>query len=205
MKANVNAAALLRALKACLKHASTDATRPHLNAVLVEASAERFRCCATDGHRLIRYDLPPPSDAQPGTALLPRDVAERFATTLATTLKLTLKGLRAETFAELHVVDKLATLSGPGCSTTGDVSSETFPPYAQVIPEYAGSHEGADASGACRIDPSYLTDALAACAALPRGGRGTADLTIRGTLDTMTIASEYAGESVLVVLMPQRY
>jgi hypothetical protein len=88
---------------------------------------------------------------------------------------------------------------------TATPSRAQFPPYEQVIPEFALATNGADASGVVRILSSYLVDALNVCSPLGRKSNAPADIVVRSAMDPMCVsASDGGGESVLVVIMPIR-
>jgi hypothetical protein len=217
---SVPAVAMLRALKAALSHASQDHTRPHLTCVRVE-SGDTFRAVATDGHRLIKYDIQGSAGTGKGAALLTAETAKRFVAALASAVKAAPKAARDEVTAEL-TIGEAATLACEGASVTGPVADETFPPYDKVIPKYALTSEGftgepwkaeletfkredCESFGSARVSSRYVAEAMAVTAALPANGKSiAADFVIRGAQEQICISRSCETESVLIVIMPER-
>jgi hypothetical protein len=215
------AAPLARALKAALSHASADHARPQLAGVLIE-SGYRLRVVATDGHRLLRYDVIGAAGTGSGHALLPAETAKRFLAAIQDALKAAAKALRDELIAEITISRTIsrttaptsvgawtATLTSAGVTVTLPTTDEQFPPYARVIPAWALQAEGftgadCERAGVARLDSRYLAEALAVTARVPGGASAVADIVVRGALDPICLSRTGDAESVLIVIMTRR-
>ena len=125
-----------KALKAFLAHASKDATRPQLCAVLVEHHEDRTYLVATDGHRLAWLDMPVFQRDVKRTIpdkevlhVIPRETLER-ACKLGDVVTLTLGGAILA-WGKAGKIGPARTLEATVPYTAAEV---TFPPWRQVLP-----------------------------------------------------------------------
>lgn len=199
--------ALLRAVSPA---ASKDKTRPHISCVRVLVRDGRIVMDATDGHRLHRAsapwrafedgELPPPN----GTALFIPGAS------LAAALKAVPAPARGQAPA-------MAVLTATGLETDAAavrwpavVNGADFPVVEHVIPalrEAASKGEREECAGGWSVQPSYLVDALEACAVVldsggaiiqtPEDGSSPVRVSAKGWVDS--------GEAeVICVVMPMR-
>ncbi len=109
---------------ACVAFASKDDTRPHLG-----VGIDHGAVCATDGHRLVRFETQAPDDAPMQGKAWPRKHVETL-----------IKVARA-------------TKSDRITLRRADCIEAAFPPVRQVMPQY-----GLEPAGPVGVNPAYLAD-----------------------------------------------
>ena len=184
---------LRAALVAAIPHVSEDWTRPHLNSVCVSVREGKLTICATDGHRLARWDEN--TDAI-GTfeILIPLDAAKTIA-------KFT---------AEKGIVDPMTTLLHDGKtltvkrherSATFQTVDAKFPMFEEVMPRSIGNTRPS------LFNAEYMADACKAFkdASKVLGLKENAALFFEATgeNDPCLFTSEQITQ-LRVVIMPQR-
>lgn len=110
---------------------SDDATRPHLNSLLLEVGSQSLRAVSTDGHRLSMFLVGDTDDKAPHQWLVPKAAVQRLSALVG----------EAPKDAEKPEMVRLAQ-SGPdlfaSCGSftlSVKLTDSQFPPWQQVIPE----------------------------------------------------------------------
>lgn len=201
------------ALKHAVKHASEDETRPHIKSVLVVRRDGAIDLVATDGHVLLKAELPATSQAA-DPLLMQREDCERIASTIQRALKSVPKRLRGDCgvgIAASAQAPSTITITIGNSSIVAPALGEQFPPYDRVIPRHATARPEVDsetgkgsATGYIGIDPRYLAQACDAVGAI--GNPLKTEFRIPpGVLDPLAVVGESTdGAKVLVIIMPIR-
>ena len=216
--ASVSARSLAPLLDALLAHASTDNTRPHISGALLKVEEGRIVGVATDGHRLILARIPTVGTVN-GTAdmLVSRESLESMRSTVKAAVKAA--GRKADPQADIAFKAQSMGLACGALSVSCARVDERFPPYTQVIPDYARTgltpeqmppnEYGREvkrgfACGSVGISPSYLADALSYAGVIV--GDGGAKLHVGpAELDPVCVFAEHVDRGdVIVVIMPMR-
>jgi DNA polymerase III subunit beta len=132
--ARLPAADLDRVLNQVYVAVSNDETRPHVNSALFEWSSTSLRLVSTDGHKLVRCDLPVevtvPPEAQ---MLLPRTSLDTLGKLLTAALALSKKD-KDPLVVTLHAQGPSVFVDLAGVRFGIKRVDAQFPPYQQVIP-----------------------------------------------------------------------
>ena len=176
-------------IKAILAFTSNDITRPHLSNVLIGPGL----AVATDGHRLIKCELP--------TAEVATSAAVVSAAALEQAAKIVPKGgsvrvVVAGRSATVAVVADATEDAAPIVSFNALIDA-VFPPFGQVIPGRPA--KDADVARSVGVNASYLADIAPVCKAA-----GVTGMTIHAPSDALSPIRCDIGTDWIVVTMPMR-
>lgn len=187
----LDAAVLGRLLAGTSYAMSTDQTRPHVNATLIEWQGTTLRCVTTDGHRLARAEATVPGQHRL-TMLVGADAIHQMVKLLDGEVAL---GDRAG-LVRLTTVAPHVFLEVGGRRFFAKLVDATFPPYTAVL-------DGATASAAnvLRADRDNLVETLKAVQVSSEDGNIRLDMIAAdagGTLraGNVTAAKANKGESI---------
>lgn len=192
MATTIEAKLLSSALKAALKFASKDDSRPHIASVTLSPGCDnRLVIVGVDGHRLVVVSVPSTDDPWPEEVVLPRKEAERLLSSLPKdgTASLVLEGWEVRA----------------GACGTYRIADEKPVVYRAVIPPLVESavtkHYG--------IDPNYMIDAMSVFTLLHGknasvGCNPTASELDARRFDSDAMYQDMQGIRATVVVMPKR-
>jgi len=208
----MNASDFVRVFSAVALAASTDETRPHLNAVLVRRGGGTLTVCATNGHWLARYvagdvHADPIMDDGGGDSLLSREDVLACIKLAKDAIKsagkygaapcVTLNG----SFDVYRSVEHATEGQTPIVSRKLAKIDATFPPFEQVIPAIRPARDVAQWFG---VAAEYLAVAGKACVIADDDSRVGSVRMIPPTseLDPITFLSR--SERLTAIVMPLR-
>ena len=183
--------ALAKTLTAAGLAMSSDGTRPHLCALLIEIlPTGQVALVATDGHRLHRVIIPVQDIGDARQILL-------HAADVKALVKL-LRSAPKETPVRFSADLRTVTIKIGDTVCMYKLNDENFPPYLKVIPNLANDREPCNRIG---VHSAYMIDGLKACGITDSGTK----LNLGGDLDPMVLESDSPEiAEVTVVIMPMR-
>ena len=140
-------------LAAVMHAVSTEETHYYLNGVYFHGTDDGLRLVATDGHRLMRVDLPVKAGA--AAAIVP-----------SATVKAFLKIAEGATEVTLELSDRMARLTAGSTRLVSKLIDGTFPDYGRVTPT--------DFTNVAIVDSQRLRDAVQRALIACAEGRGIA-------------------------------
>ena len=184
---------ILTLLRAAVRIASTDETRPHLAAVRLSSDGSTVLAAATDGHSAVMVGADAPADAPPFVHLYSAK-AIRNALRVA-------KGKHAT--ASVDAAGRLTMTDGAAATATVDaLAGYEQSPMAQVYPR---ADRMVPAASFWTFNGSYIAEHADLHASVTgRAGRGGVALSFSGAKDPAVMVSEGDGFRVASVIMPIR-
>ena len=166
--------------------ASTEQVRYYLNGVLFEVSEGKARIVATDGHRMIIFDLEGDEFGEDQSFIIPSSLINRI------------KAGRKTDFADIEIKDGIVRIEYDGAVFSEKAIDGTYPDYRRImIPD----DKKQEFTPEIRFNPSYLGDFAKVNKILGRAKCGIV-LTTYSTEEPVKVTNRHGDYTA--ILMPMR-